>query len=69
MSQAIFGARVMFRAVACAMNASEMPMLHIFLTKLVNALFGLRYHPERHYMRGPGPACRAATTASPVSRR
>jgi hypothetical protein len=18
-----------------------------------------RYHPERHYMRGPGPACRA----------
>ena len=18
----------------------------------------LRYHPERHYMRGPGPACR-----------
>lgn len=21
-------------------------------------LFG-SYHPERHYMRGPGPACRA----------
>ncbi|GGA58606.1 hypothetical protein GCM10011385_10340 [Nitratireductor aestuarii] len=25
--------------------------------KVRNAL-DLRYHPERHYMRGPGPACR-----------
>jgi hypothetical protein len=25
-------------------------------------LFG-RYRPERHYMRGPGPACRAREAA------
>jgi hypothetical protein len=25
---------------------------------LVKDLFGT-YHPERHYMRGPGPKCRA----------
>jgi len=24
----------------------------------VRSAFDLRYHPERHYMRGPGPACR-----------
>lgn len=44
-------------------------MFHTFLTKLANALFGLRYHPERHYMRGPGPACRAATASTSVRRR
>lgn len=43
-------------------------MLHTFLMKLANALFGSRYHPERHYMRGPGPACRALASA-PVRRR
>lgn len=36
--------------------------LHSFLTKLANFLFATRYHPERHYMRGPGPACRAGAT-------
>lgn len=25
--------------------------------KAVRGLFAPRYHPERHYMRGPGPAC------------
>ena len=44
-------------------------MLHTFLMKLANALFGMRYHPERHYMRGPGPACRAALAAAPIDRR
>jgi hypothetical protein len=48
---------------------SEKPMLQTFLTKLANLLFGPRYHPERHYMRGPGPACRAAMAGSPVRRR
>lgn len=24
---------------------------------LVRHLFATGYHPERHYMRGPGPAC------------
>jgi len=25
--------------------------------KAIREFFGPRYHPERHYMRGPGPAC------------
>jgi len=38
-----------------------------FLTKLANVLFGPHYRPERHYMRGPGPACRRApTTTTPI---
>lgn len=24
------------------------------------------YRPERHYMRGPGPACRAKQTGQPL---
>jgi hypothetical protein len=34
-------------------------------TAFVDMIFGIRrdlcgsYRPERHYMRGPGPACRA----------
>jgi hypothetical protein len=28
------------------------------LRALLRQMFG-DYHPERHYMRGPGPACRA----------
>jgi hypothetical protein len=44
-------------------------MLQIFLIKLANLLFGQRYRPERHYMRGPGPACRAALVGAPIRRR
>ena len=69
MSQAFFGAGAMFRSVAHAMNASEMVMLQKYLTKLVNFLFGQRYHPERHYMRGPGPACRAVVAGAPIRHR
>ena len=61
---------------------SQMTIVRVFskgFEKVRNAL-DLRYHPERHYMRGPGPACRRkqqmdarpktetpreATTASP----
>ena len=25
----------------------------------LRTLFAMHYHPERHYMRGPGPACAA----------
>ena len=34
--------------------------LLILFKKLARQLFQPRYHPERHYMRGPGPKCRAA---------
>jgi len=34
--------------------------LIIIIKKLAKQLFAPRYHPERHYMRGPGPKCRAA---------
>ena len=27
-----------------------------------------RYQPEKHYMRGPGPACAAKLTRAPESR-
>jgi hypothetical protein len=37
-----------------------------FLTKLSKLLCRPRYHPERHYMRGPGPKCRAAGHADEV---
>lgn len=39
---------------------SQMMMVRV-LSKGIARLRGaldLRYHPERHYMRGPGPACR-----------
>jgi hypothetical protein len=39
------------------------------LTKFANFLFGARYHPERHYMRGPGPACQRALAPAQVRRR
>ena len=28
-----------------------------------------RYQPEKHYMRGPGPACRRKFGAHPAARR
>lgn len=36
----------------------------------VFAILGSSYHPERHYMRGPGPACaaRAARMVVPDGR-
>lgn len=30
----------------------------MFFTEFFDAAFN-PYHPEKHYMRGPGPACRA----------
>ena len=45
-------------------DLSPHPPLGLWLT-LSDMVAGLhrdmfsRYHPERHYMRGPGPACRA----------
>ena len=35
--------------------------------RLIKSLIGPShntYHPERHYMRGPGPKCRQATSVS-----
>lgn len=31
----------------------------VFFTTVsrLRGLFAVHYHPERHYMRGPGPAC------------
>ena len=40
-----------------------------FLTKIANFIFAPRYHPERHYMRGPGPACRRALAGVQRRRR
>jgi hypothetical protein len=34
------------------------------LKVIANFLFAPRYHPERHYMRGPGPKSRAAAGLS-----
>jgi len=31
--------------------------LIVACVKAVRDFFTPRYHPERHYMRGPGPAC------------
>ena len=31
--------------------------LIIRLVAVLRDFFAPRYHPERHYMRGPGPAC------------
>lgn len=31
--------------------------LFIGCVMAVRGFFTSRYHPERHYMRGPGPAC------------
>ncbi len=39
-----------------------------FLTKIANFLFEARYHPERHYMRGPGPACQRVLARVPARR-
>ena len=69
MSQVFFVRHANFRFVARAINASEKTMLQIFLIKIANVLFGQRYHPERHYMRGPGPACRAVLAGAPIRRR
>ncbi|RTL48922.1 MAG: hypothetical protein EKK40_16250 [Bradyrhizobiaceae bacterium] len=30
----------------------------MFFREFISAVFS-PYHPEKHYMRGPGPACRA----------
>ncbi|WP_164481566.1 hypothetical protein [Nitratireductor soli] len=27
------------------------------IVSLIRGFLAPRYHPERHYMRGPGPAC------------
>ncbi|MDZ5697244.1 MULTISPECIES: hypothetical protein [Phyllobacteriaceae] len=36
-----------------------MGLLKLFIgcAKVIRTFFAPRYHPERHYMRGPGPAC------------
>ncbi len=34
----------------------------MFFREFFEAAFS-PYHPEKHYMRGPGPACRAKTLA------
>ncbi len=34
--------------------------IQLLLKKFADLLFGQRYRPERHYMRGPGPKSRAA---------
>ena len=41
----------------------------LWLDRLRTAIRLVRYRPERHYMRGPGPACRAkqALAAAPVA--
>ena len=40
------------------MSASLFSVLHR-LPQRVRAFVRPRYHPERHYMRGEGPACAA----------
>jgi hypothetical protein len=43
-------------------NGTKSPQIRAAITalwrSLMNDLFGA-YRPERHYMRGPGPKCRA----------
>ncbi len=34
------------------------PAITMFFREFLDAAFN-PYHPEKHYMRGPGPACRA----------
>ncbi len=36
-----------------------MPLARVFVRTVsrLRGLFAPHYHPERHYMRGPGPAC------------
>ncbi|HSG94590.1 MAG TPA: hypothetical protein VLA28_03660 [Afifellaceae bacterium] len=36
-----------------------MPLARVFARTVsrLRGLFRSHYHPERHYMRGPGPAC------------
>jgi hypothetical protein len=52
--------------VILAISGSARPFVSLghALETLWHHLTGHRsgaYHPERHYMRGPGPACRAKT--------
>lgn len=35
--------------------------LFVACGKAVRRFLAPRYHPERHYMRGPGPACERRT--------
>ncbi|EKF19220.1 hypothetical protein [Nitratireductor pacificus] len=39
--------------------------LIIRLLAVLREFIAPRYHPERHYMRGPGPACRKRSDGSP----
>lgn len=40
----------------------------MFFKEFLDAAFS-PYQPEKHYMRGPGPACRARTSAETASHR
>ncbi len=42
------------------LNGHFSSLLSTTLCRL-RGLFKPHYHPERHYMRGPGPACQART--------
>ena len=44
-----------------ALRKKKMTFLNVIrsLSVRVRRLVGPRYHPERHYMRGYGPACAA----------
>lgn len=44
------------------MAASLFSALHDF-PRRIRHLIGPRYRPEKHYMRGAGPACAARQTA------
>ena len=47
----------MSRVISAVAGTAGVPVvrLSVFLRDLMHAMFG-RYRPERHYMRGPGPA-------------
>ena len=45
------------------MTASLFTAMHA-IPKRVRSLVGQRYHPEKHYMRGAGPACAARRLAA-----
>lgn len=63
------GPRVMTRAILAISGSAAALLPHPFaalghaLDKLRHRLF-VGYHPERHYMRGPGPAWRAKHDSS-----
>ncbi len=46
------------RNVPAHNQLASWPVIRDAMTKLHRAIFR-PYRPERHYMRGPGPACRA----------